>query len=185
MTPPQRKTQLCRRGFLATAAKITLCAGLAKPLKLHAAPVPSNKLKLFHIHTKERLELLDQSLSAPEVHKRDLNSFLRDFRTGEVHPIDFRLVGILSKIQQKTGSRGTYEVISGFRSGATNAQLRAKSNGVAKKSLHLVGQAIDVRLTDLPTRELRDVAIALRVGGVGYYPKSDFVHIDTGRVRTW
>lgn len=185
MTPPQREPRLCRRRFIATAAKITLCAGLAIPLNLHATPVPANKLHFFHIHTKERFELIKTSLNTPEKFQRGLNSFLRDFRTGEVHPIDFRLINILSRIQQETGSKGIYEVISGFRSVATNNRLRANSNGVARRSLHLLGQAIDVRLTDLPTRDLRDVAISLRSGGVGYYPQSDFVHIDTGRVRTW
>ncbi|WP_419175148.1 YcbK family protein [Desulfosediminicola sp.] len=185
MIPPQPDAQLCRRRFIATAAKLTICAGLARPLNLHAVPVPSHKLKFYHIHTREKFELSDPFLDAQEDRKQDLNSFLRDFRTGEVHPIDFRLMKVLANIQEKTGSNGTYEVIGGYRSGATNEQLRANSNGVALKSLHLVGQAIDLRLTDLPTRDLRDVAISLRAGGVGYYPDSNFVHIDTGRIRYW
>jgi len=102
-----------------------------------------------------------------------------------VHTIDFRLMEILAKIQRKTGSKGVYEVISGYRSPKTNKSLRSHSTGVAQKSLHLKGKAIDVRLTDLPTADLRDVAISLNAGGVGYYAESDFVHIDTGKVRSW
>jgi uncharacterized protein YcbK (DUF882 family) len=92
---------------------------------------------------------------------------------------------ILLKIQKETGSKGVFEVISGYRSPQTNASLRGKSKGVAKKSFHLKGKAIDIRLSDVPTRKLRDAAISLKAGGVGYYAQSDFVHIDTGRVRTW
>jgi uncharacterized protein YcbK (DUF882 family) len=92
---------------------------------------------------------------------------------------------ILFEIQQASGSTGTFEVISAYRSPATNEMLRSNSSGVAKNSQHLLGTAIDVRLTDLDTVELRDVALELQRGGVGYYNKSDFVHVDTGRVRQW
>lgn len=111
--------------------------------------------------------------------------FLRDFRTGEVRPIDPGLLDIISQIQSKTNSRGTVEIISGYRSPQTNNLLRNRSSGVATHSLHLEGRAVDIRITDLPTRQLRDTAIALRTGGVGYYASSDFVHLDTGRFRTW
>jgi len=80
---------------------------------------------------------------------------------------------------------GAFEIISGYRSPKTNAQLQMASSGVAEHSLHLEGRAIDVRLAGLATARLRDAALALGVGGVGYYPKSDFVHLDTGRVRRW
>jgi uncharacterized protein YcbK (DUF882 family) len=83
------------------------------------------------------------------------------------------------------GNRGTYEVISAYRSPKTNEMLRRTTSGVAQKSQHLLGKAIDVRLTGVPTHRLRDTAIALQRGGVGYYEASDFVHIDTGRVRRW
>jgi uncharacterized protein YcbK (DUF882 family) len=92
---------------------------------------------------------------------------------------------ILFAIQQASGSTGTFEVISAYRSLATNEMLRSKSDGVAKHSQHLLGTAIDVRLTDLDTAKLRDVALQLKRGGVGYYQQSDFVHVDTGRVRQW
>ena len=83
------------------------------------------------------------------------------------------------------GSRGVYEVVSGYRSPTTNAALRSNSSGVARRSLHMEGRAIDVRLSDVETADLREIALGLRRGGVGYYAKSDFVHLDTGRFRTW
>ena len=92
---------------------------------------------------------------------------------------------ILFDIQIESGSTGTYQIISAYRSPATNEMLRDKSNGVARNSQHLLGKAIDVRLTDIDTAELRDVALSLQRGGVGYYKESDFVHVDTGRVRRW
>jgi uncharacterized protein YcbK (DUF882 family) len=88
-------------------------------------------------------------------------------------------------VAHKAGSRGEFEVISGYRSPKTNAKLRGKSSGVAKKSLHMQGRAIDVRLTDVDSATLHDIALELKLGGVGYYRKSDFVHLDTGRFRTW
>jgi uncharacterized protein YcbK (DUF882 family) len=92
---------------------------------------------------------------------------------------------MLCSIQQAGGSSGTYEIISGYRSQATNAKLRKSSSKVAKKSLHMSGRAIDIRLNDLKTIQLRDLARSLKSGGVGFYADSDFIHIDTGRVRTW
>ena len=92
---------------------------------------------------------------------------------------------MLCHIKKSGRSTGTIEVISGYRSPKTNAMLQQKSSGVASKSLHLQGQAVDIRLTDLKTRKLRDIARSLQLGGVGYYPTSDFVHLDTGRVRFW
>lgn len=117
--------------------------------------------------------------------QQEVNSFMRDFRTGEVRPIDPCLLDILCEIQSTTGSRGTIEIISGYRSPQTNAMLGSKSKGVATGSLHMDGQALDIRIRDLPTHTLRTAATALRRGGVGYYASSDFVHLDTGRFRTW
>jgi uncharacterized protein YcbK (DUF882 family) len=116
---------------------------------------------------------------------RQINHLLRDFRTEEIHVIDLNLLDTLHDLAASTGSGGVYDVISGYRSPATNAQLRKKSNGVAKRSLHMLGRAIDVRLADVDSKILRDAAIRLKKGGVGYYARSDFVHLDTGRFRTW
>ena len=142
-------------------------------------------LSFFHTHTGESLEIsLSTGNLQPSV-QSELNMFLRDFRTGDIHPIDPGLMNILSNIQLVAGSRGTIEVISGYRSKKTNQALSRKSHGVAKKSLHMKGQAIDIRITDVSTRKVRDIATAIGFGGVGYYPKSDFIHLDTGRFRTW
>lgn len=114
-----------------------------------------------------------------------LDAFLRDHRTGEVHHIDPTLLDLLHDLRLMTGTRAPFAVISGYRSPQTNAVLRARSGGVASGSLHVQGQAIDIRLGDVRTSVLRDAALELRRGGVGYYAGSDFVHVDTGRVRTW
>jgi uncharacterized protein YcbK (DUF882 family) len=143
-------------------------------------------LRFYHTHTSEKLDVvyLENGAYVPEA-LQQINYLLRDFRSGDVHTIDPRLLDILSQVQERTGSAGRFEVISGFRSPATNEMLRHQSAGVAKNSMHLLGQAIDVRLSGADTRNLRRAAISLRRGGVGYYPAADFVHIDTGRVRTW
>jgi uncharacterized protein YcbK (DUF882 family) len=110
---------------------------------------------------------------------------LRDHRTGQMHPIDRKLLDLLHEVQRRTGSQAPFEMISGYRSAATNERLRRQGHRVARRSLHMVGKAIDIRLPDLSTRRLRDAAVAMRRGGVGYYARSNFVHLDTGRVRRW
>lgn len=180
---------MTRRNFikksLQIAAGIVLAGPLTDPLDCIAALPAKQQMSFYHTHTGERLQINYSCDGCSQAALARLNNFLRDFRTGEVHAIDPTLLDILYGIQQKTGSRGAIEIISGYRSPLTNKLLRSKSNGVAKKSLHMNGQALDIRVTDLKTKDLRDVAINLRQGGVGYYAKSDFVHIDTGRVRTW
>jgi uncharacterized protein YcbK (DUF882 family) len=151
---------------------------LAKHEKTHL-------LSFYHTHTGERMEVEYHPRSCSPELLSQINYFLRDFRTGEVHPIDQRLLAILCMLQDSTQTSGAYEIISGYRSPSTNSKLRKTSSGVAKKSLHMKGQALDIRITDFNTAKLRDLAIALRRGGVGYYAKSDFVHLDTGRVRFW
>jgi uncharacterized protein YcbK (DUF882 family) len=114
-----------------------------------------------------------------------VNEFLRDFRTSEVHEIDPRLLDLLHKLAHSVGASEPFHVISGYRSPRTNSALRAHSSGVAKYSLHMEGKAIDIRLPGTRLTQVRDSARALAIGGVGYYPGSNFVHVDTGRVRTW
>ena len=146
----------------------------------------SRRLSFYHTHTGERLDVTYACAGCYDsAALEQVNYYLRDFRTGEIHPIDPGVLDILWRIQRKLGVTGTYEVISGYRSPATNQALRNKSRGVARHSLHMDGRAIDIRLTGQKTRQIRDCAIALKSGGVGYYAKSDFVHVDTGRVRTW
>ena len=120
----------------------------------------------------------------PEAFER-LNYILRDFRTGEVFPMDPRVIDILAMVQKKAGQRQPIEILSAYRSPKTNAGLRKNSSGVAKNSFHMYGQALDLHIKGYSTSRLRSIAKSLRAGGVGYYPKSDFIHVDTGTVRSW
>ena len=159
---------------------------LPLPQIASAAVAGERKLSFYHTHTGEQLsvvyhdgsEYLSESLS-------DIDSCLRDFRTGDIKTIDPQLLDQLFALKRMTGSNGVYEVISAYRSPKTNSKLRNKSSGVAKKSLHMQGRAIDVRLTGVDCRNLRKAALAIKSGGVGLYRKSDFVHLDTGPHRTW
>ena len=142
-------------------------------------------LAFHHTHTDEQLSVTyfaDGHYVVDSLFRID--HLLRDFRTGEIYPIDADLLDTLHILRSACGG-GTFEVISAYRSAATNAMLQARGDGVATNSLHLQGRAIDVRLTGCDTARLREAAIALARGGVGYYPVSDFVHLDTGRVRVW
>lgn len=181
---------LGRRRFLQAAG---VC-GLAVAIRAHAATAPSaavvlgnqRSVSFVHTHTGERLtaEYFSGGQYQTECLLR-VNHLLRDFRTGEVHPIDPALLDILCELQRQARGTAAFEVISGYRSSATNTMLRRTTEGVAQHSMHLVGRAIDVRLEGLPTARLHLLARSLARGGVGYYPASDFVHVDTGRVRFW
>jgi uncharacterized protein YcbK (DUF882 family) len=120
----------------------------------------------------------------PDAFER-ISYVLRDFRTGEVFPMDPRVVDIMTVIQRKSGKNAPMNVLSGYRSPKTNARLRNATTGVAKNSFHMYGQALDMRLPGVSTRKLRNLAMSVKAGGVGYYPKSSFVHVDTGNVRSW
>lgn len=175
---------LTRRCFVKSSLQLAAGIALAGPVESIAA-LAKQSMSFYHTHTGERLKINYSCDGCASSTLKKVNKFLRDFRSGEVHPIDPTLLDILYRIQQKTGSRGVIEIISGYRSPKTNKLLRSRSRGVARKSLHMKGQALDIRLTDLKTKDLRDVSISLQQGGVGYYAKNDFVHIDTGRFRTW
>ncbi|MDO9105598.1 MAG: DUF882 domain-containing protein [Methylovulum sp.] len=116
---------------------------------------------------------------------QEINYLFRDYHTGAVHPIDPLLLDQLHDLKQHLDINKAFHVISGYRSPFTNAHLRNQSYGVAKHSLHMEGRAIDIRLEGFPTKTLRTAALAMRRGGVGYYPSANFVHLDTGEVRTW
>jgi uncharacterized protein YcbK (DUF882 family) len=143
-------------------------------------------LALTHLHTGESLkttfwvdgEYLEDEITA-------INKLLRDHRSGAVYGMDTKLFDQMYLLQQTTGVNGSFQIISAYRSPATNEKLRAKSNGVAKRSLHMQGRAIDIRLPGCDLKNLRNAALDLKAGGVGYYAKSNFIHIDTGRVRRW
>jgi uncharacterized protein YcbK (DUF882 family) len=110
---------------------------------------------------------------------------MRDHRSGEAHEIDPRLLDQLHRLNGEVGASAPYQIISGYRSPASNAALHANSSGVATRSLHMQGRAIDIRVRGVELVRLRDAAIAMQAGGVGYYEVSDFIHVDTGRVRRW
>ncbi len=114
-----------------------------------------------------------------------INIVLRDFRSNELFPIDPRVLDIIYTVHQMTQQTEPYEILSGYRCPKTNSSLRSHSEGVAKNSLHMTGQAIDLRLPGYSTKGIQKIALSLRAGGVGYYPKSDFVHMDSGDVRHW
>lgn len=174
-----------RRHFLRTCAGLSV--GLAAASAFAKLPqAGERKLAFFNLHTGERLKTeywVDGAYQRSAL--REVNLILRDFRTGDVHPIDPKLLDLLCALQHSVGQRGAFHVISGYRSPATNRMLRRRSGGVARHSLHMDGQAIDIRLPGCELRDLRDAARALRRGGVGYYRSSNFVHVDTGRVRYW
>ncbi len=144
------------------------------------------KIAFRHAHTGESFSGVyrvgDKYL--PEAFER-LNYVLRDFRTNEVFPMDPHVVDILSIVHRKIGARNPYHVLSGYRSPKTNAMLGRKTSGVASNSFHMYGQAVDIRIPGYSTKQLRNTAKSLQAGGVGYYPRSNFVHVDTGKVRTW
>jgi uncharacterized protein YcbK (DUF882 family) len=148
----------------------------------------SRTLQFLHTHTNETLEIT-YAVAGRYVSNAlaTVRHFLRDFRNGAMHDIDPALLDQLHRLASATSTRTPFEVISGYRSPETNAMLQKQGHGVASHSLHLQGRAIDVRLADVSLEDLRDAALSMRAGGVGYYPSADsnFVHIDTGRVRTW
>jgi uncharacterized protein YcbK (DUF882 family) len=114
-----------------------------------------------------------------------LNHLLRDYRTGEIHAIAPNLFDLIASLRGRLETNATVQVISGYRSPATNAALHARSEGVASHSLHMQGLATDLRIAGVDLGHLRDAAWSLQGGGVGFYPQSQFVHMDVGRVRSW
>ncbi len=174
-------------------AGMSAVGALTRPVRAAAIPAGSGgpsaaakRIGLLNLHTGEKLEVefsrggdyVPDSLAAIEV-------LLRDFRNGEQHVIDPKLMDYLYDVAQRLGVDPVFSVISGFRSPQTNAQLHERSNGVAVHSLHMEGRAIDVRHAGVDCADLAGHALELTRGGVGYYRNSDFVHLDTGAFRTW
>ncbi|MGX2041292.1 YcbK family protein [Methylocaldum sp. MU1018] len=186
-TPQVPQSSLSRRAFL-TRAGMAAVGALLLPSADAFAKVFSKERKLsFHnLNTDEELTFF----CCPQQHydRRTLsrfNYFLRDHRTDSIHAMDPALLDLLYAISAFTGSRGTFQVVSGYRSPETNRMLRKISRGVAEHSMHMEGRAIDIRMSDVNTRTIQKAALALQQGGVGYYRRSNFVHLDTGRVRSW
>ena len=178
------KHTLSRRKFL----KLGMLAA-ALPVPAFASQglfAPERRLGFHSLHTGEKAELpywvegeyVPASLA-------EINHVLRDHRTGEVAAIDTQLLDLLHRVTAAVGASQPFQVISGYRSPASNQMLANNSSGVATRSLHMQGKAIDVRLPGIALADLRRVGLMLRGGGVGYYPGSNFVHLDVGRVRTW
>ena len=177
-----------RRLFLSRAAKLAM-AGVVLPLAKPAlAALPNARsLEFDHTHTGERVSVVfavgthyvPDGLST-------LNRFLRDHYSGEIGQIDPQLFDLLYRTRQELGSDQPLHVISGYRCAATNSRLRtSRGGGVARNSLHMQGKAIDIRIPGVPLSDLRDAAMSQSVGGVGFYPRDKFVHLDTGKVRHW
>lgn len=178
-----------RRHFLRHTARFAAAVALpALATRTALASVrDARELAMTHTHTREKIDLVyaNGERYLPEA-LGGLNRFLRDHYTGDVGVIDPQVFDLLYRVQRVLGSKGAFEVISGYRCPATNSRLRKTgSGGVATKSLHMEGRAIDVRLPGVPLADLHQAALSLGAGGVGFYPRDQFVHIDTGRVRNW
>ncbi|MEX1128360.1 MAG: DUF882 domain-containing protein [Vicinamibacterales bacterium] len=185
------RTGLNRRSFIGFGA--VAAAAALTPLRAQAAPVakkaPVRSLSFFNTHTGERLKTTYCCDGAyePEALKQ-INHILRDWRVDKVKPIDPKLLDLLHELSGTLETDSPYHIISGYRSPDTNATLRTKGGahtGVASQSLHMVGKAIDIRVPGVKLDHLRGAARSLKLGGVGFYPSSNFVHVDTGRVRFW
>jgi uncharacterized protein YcbK (DUF882 family) len=184
----QYRHGVSRRTFL--AAGLATAVACFSPYKAFASMLkafpPEKALAFYNTHTGETLKAVywDQGTYMPQA-LAEINHILRDYRTGEVREIEPALLDLLFALHQKLGSTSPFSIISGYRSPETNSHLSSMSKGVAKNSMHLLGKAIDIRLPCHELKILQRAAIDLRRGGVGYYPSSDFVHVDIGRVRYW
>jgi uncharacterized protein YcbK (DUF882 family) len=180
--PSRRRFLAMGAGALVTAAGIASNPAFAKSVFV----APERSVSLYNLHTGESLktvywaegDYVAESLS-------EINYLMRDYRNDQVKAIHPPLLNLLYAITDQLGTTKPIQLISGYRSPATNALLHARSSGVAKHSLHMEGMASDIRIPGHDLRELHQIAMSLRGGGVGYYPKSDFVHVDVGRVRYW
>ena len=182
--PDLKRRQILKAGVLGSLFCLCPMQALAQ---FSLTGVQERSLSLLNTHTGERLKEVvywekgDYILDALE----NLNHVLRDHRTNQVHPIDPMALDLMAAISRKVGAKQPFEIISGYRSPQTNKALGKQSRGVAKNSYHMQGKAVDLRLPGVPLRAVRKAALELRMGGVGYYAKSDFVHIDSGKVRSW
>ena len=172
---------------LGGAALVTgLASTIASPALAELVTRKSRRLALQSLHTGEKVdvEYWANGNYIPDA-LAEINKVMRDWRSGEVQAIEPRLLDSLTFMRTWAGWKEPFQVISGYRSPATNSKLSAASSGVAKKSLHMEGKAIDIRMAACDLKSLHKAALSMRCGGVGYYPVSNFVHVDVGRVRTW
>ena len=184
---PGHRADLSRRRFLRISA--LAAAQLVVPaiaIARTTVQLRRRSLKFYNLHTGESLSTTywqDGRYVPGELDR--VNFILRDFRANEVKPIDPALLDLLVQIQHRLDTAEPFQVISGYRSPVTNAMLHANSEGVAVHSLHLQGKAIDISVPGRSLAQLRGAALVQQAGGVGYYPRTGFVHVDTGRVRFW
>jgi uncharacterized protein YcbK (DUF882 family) len=187
-SPIQYRHGVSRRTFL--AAGLATAVACFSPYKAFASVLkafpPEKALAFYNTHTGETLKAVywEEGTYVPQA-LAEINHILRDYRTGEVREIEPALLELLFALRQKLGSAAPFSIISGYRSPETNSHLSSMSKGVAKNSMHLLGKAIDIRLPGHELKILQRAAVDLRRGGVGYYPSSDFVHVDVGKVRYW
>jgi uncharacterized protein YcbK (DUF882 family) len=182
--PHLNRRQLLKAGLLAALVCATPLPAWART---NPAGPAERTVSLLNTHTGERLRKVvywEQGVYLTDA-LEEINYVLRDHRTDEIHNIDPKTIDLMAAISRKIGATRPFEIISGYRSPQTNQLLRSISRGVAKNSYHMQGKAVDLRLPGVPLKTLRQAALDLNAGGVGYYPKSGFVHVDTGRVRTW
>jgi uncharacterized protein YcbK (DUF882 family) len=183
------KDTIDRRLFLklGLACATTLAFPLPGWAQLKNTLSREKTLSFYNTHTGEKLKKVVFWAEGRYLQEAmtDINYLLRDFRTNEIADIDPQLFDQLFAVRQKLGTDRPFHIISGYRSPQTNRMRRSRSKGVAKNSLHLVGRAVDIRVPGQRLSDLRKVALSLKAGGVGYYPTSDFVHMDTGPVRRW
>jgi uncharacterized protein YcbK (DUF882 family) len=154
--------------------------------QLFVQHIPSKMIALQNPHTGDHLKLtyFERGLYIEDA-LQEIDFIFRDHHTGDIHPVDPALLDQLYELKLSLNVSRPFNIVSGYRSPETNANLRRHSDGVAKNSLHMQGRAIDIRLDGYDTRTIRDAALAMQRGGVGYYPDSNFVHIDTGNIRSW
>jgi uncharacterized protein YcbK (DUF882 family) len=178
---------LSRRQFLVFGAAASAAAAFVPhPAEAAFRAKVERTVALHNIHTGENLKTVYwanghyQSASL-----RQLNRILRDHYSGDEHAMDPQVIDLLSALQHRLGTYKPFQIISGYRSPQTNAMLAAESDGVAQNSLHMVGKAIDIRMEGISVRTLGRAAKSLKLGGVGQYPSSNFIHVDVGKVRYW
>ncbi len=183
----QKQEMVCsRRQFLRTGSCVAASLLLPASGLARAAAHSERTLSFYNTHTGEQLktcywaggDYLPEGI-------QEINAILRDHRTGDVYEMDRDLFDLLYVLQNQVENRQMFEIISGYRSPKTNAMLNKQSSGVAKRSYHMKGMAIDVRLNGCDLKQLHKAALSLKAGGVGYYPSSDFIHVDVGPVRRW
>jgi len=173
--------------FFLTLLIVPAAMASAAPTGPDASPNHQYRLRFFHSHTGEKLDVVykEGDSYVPDA-LAELDHFLRDYRNGEVRHYDPRLFDLLYELLDAAGRPGAWiSVVCGYRNPHTNSYLRSQGHGVAMHSLHMQAMAIDIRLPGTSTARLRDLALALHEGGVGYYAGPDFIHVDVGRVRRW